>query len=50
MRREVRVAAAQFAVGTDVSDNLAKALSWVEKAGQLGVDLIVTPEFVNHIC
>ena len=50
MRKEARVAAAQFAVGTHVPENLAKSLHWAEEAGRLKANLVVMPEFVNHLC
>ncbi|HEY1075378.1 MAG TPA: carbon-nitrogen hydrolase family protein [Fontimonas sp.] len=44
----VRVAAAQFAVGTDVDANLQTCLHWLRAAGQCRPDLVVLPEFANH--
>jgi nitrilase len=44
----VRVAAAQFAVGTDVEANLEACLHWIAEAGACKPDLLVLPEFANH--
>ena len=44
-----KVAALQFASGTDVEENLASCLRVIDLAGQSGVDLMVLPEFSNHI-
>lgn len=46
--RTVRVAAAQFAAGTDVEANLKTCLHWIAEAGKCKPDLVVLPEFVNH--
>lgn len=46
--RKVRVAAAQFAVGTDVEANLRTCLHWLREAGKCRPDLVVLPEFANH--
>lgn len=43
-----RVAAVQYAVGSDVATNLARALHWLEEAGRCQPDLVVLPEFANH--
>lgn len=48
-RRRVRVAAAQFAVGPDVDANLRACLHWIGEAGKCRPDLIVLPEFLNHV-
>ena len=45
----LRVAAAQFATGCDVGDNLTTCLNMIDKAAAKGVDLLVLPEFCNHI-
>jgi deaminated glutathione amidase len=52
--RTWRVAAAQFATGTDRADNLSTALRMIDQAaGEMGaVDhprLVVLPEFCNHL-
>lgn len=44
----VRVAAAQFAAGTDVDANLKTCLHWIAEAGKCKPDLLVLPEFANH--
>ena len=44
----VRVAAAQFAVGVDVQENLRRCLHWIAEAGKCQPDLLVLPEFANH--
>lgn len=46
--KTVRVAAAQFAVGTDLDANLAACLRWIREAGKCRPDLLVLPEFANH--
>ena len=45
----VRVAAAQFHVGADVDANLATCLHMLDEASQCEPDLIVLPEFCNHL-
>ncbi len=44
----MRVAAAQFAVLTDVSVNLATVLRMIDQAAECKPDVIVLPEFCNH--
>lgn len=44
----VRVAAAQFAVGTDREANLATARRMTDRAATEGAALVVLPEFCNH--
>jgi predicted amidohydrolase len=44
-----RVAALQFASGTDVDRNLATCLKMIDAAQAHGPDLLVLPEFSNHI-
>ena len=46
--KKMRVAAAQFAVGTDVEANLRTCLHWLREAGKCKPDLVVLPEFANH--
>ena len=48
-RSTVRVAAAQFHVGADVEANLATCLYWLDQASQCSPDLVVLPEFCNHL-
>ncbi|MET7425132.1 nitrilase-related carbon-nitrogen hydrolase [Dactylosporangium sp. NPDC005555] len=45
----MRVAAVQFAVGQDVSANLANCLRMIDQAAAEGADLVVLPEFCNHL-
>jgi predicted amidohydrolase len=45
----VRVAAAQFHVGADVDANLATCLRMLDAAAACQPDLIVLPEFCNHL-
>ncbi|WP_436775822.1 carbon-nitrogen hydrolase family protein [Yinghuangia sp. YIM S09857] len=46
---KVRVAAVQFAVGTDRADNLAACLRMIDQAAAAGAEIIVLPEFCNHL-
>lgn len=45
----LRAAALQFASGTDVEENLATCLRVIDKAAVEGAELMVLPEFSNHI-
>jgi len=45
----LRVAAAQFAVGLDLEANLAACLRALDGAAQGGAELVVLPEFCNHL-
>lgn len=45
----IRVAAAQFGVTEDVQANLRTCLRMINQAAQCRPDVIVLPEFVNHI-
>ncbi len=45
----MRVAAAQFAAGTDIESNLEKCLWAIDQAGAQGAELLVLPEFCNHL-
>lgn len=47
--KRVRVAVAQFHVGADVAHNLASCLKWLERASECEPDLVVLPEFCNHL-
>ena len=49
MPRLLRVAAAQFEVGTDPAENLATTCRMIEAAADDGAELVVTPEFCNHL-
>jgi predicted amidohydrolase len=44
-----RVAAVQYAVGEDVGQNLATALRMIDRAVAEGAELVVLPEFGNHV-
>lgn len=45
----LRVAAVQFATGTDVDANLATCLRMIDRAAAESPDLVVLPEFSNHL-
>ncbi|KAA1420478.1 carbon-nitrogen hydrolase family protein [Mumia zhuanghuii] len=45
----VRVAAVQFAASEDVEQNLATALRLTEEAASQGAQVVVLPEFGNHV-
>lgn len=45
----VRVAAAQFSVGTDPEENLATVLAALDRAAEHRPDVVVLPEFCNHL-
>lgn len=45
----VRVAAVQFAVTEDVDDNLATCLRMTDRAAAEGAEVVVLPEFCNHV-
>ncbi|GAB3096502.1 hydrolase [Aestuariicella hydrocarbonica] len=49
MYNKIRVAAAQFHVGTDVADNLSTTLRMLDQASQVDPQLVVLPEFCNHL-
>lgn len=44
-----RVAVTQFCVGADIEANLATCLQWLDKASKCRPDVIVLPEFCNHL-
>ncbi|HAS08163.1 MAG TPA: hypothetical protein DCR52_02655, partial [Actinobacteria bacterium] len=46
---EVRIAACQYGVTTDVEANLATAMRMIDLAATEKPDVIMTPEFVNHV-
>jgi len=46
---KIRVSAIQFAVTEDIDANLATVLRMIDEAAQNKPDIIVTPEFINHI-
>ncbi|CAA0080126.1 (R)-stereoselective amidase [Halioglobus japonicus] len=45
----IRVAVAQFHVGADISSNLERCLYWLDQAATCQPDLVVLPEFCNHL-
>ncbi|MBP6724159.1 MAG: hydrolase [Halioglobus sp.] len=47
--KTVRVAAAQFPVGADIQANLTACLHWLDAASRCKPDLVVLPEFCNHL-
>jgi len=46
---KIRAAAAQFHVGTDIDANLASCLRALDVAGKERPDVVVLPEFANHL-
>jgi len=46
---EVRIAALQYGVTTNVEDNLAKALHMIDLAAAEKPDVVLTVEFANHV-
>lgn len=46
---EVRIAAMQYGVTTNVADNLDKAIAFIDLAAAEKPDVIMTPEFANHV-
>ena len=49
MATPVRVAALQFAVGNDLDANLATCLRLIDRAAAVRPQIMVLPEFVNHL-
>lgn len=49
VRDHLRVAAAQFEAGTDVDANLAACVRMLDTAAAGGAELVVLPEFCNHL-
>ena len=47
--KTIRAAAVQFGVTDEVTANLATCLRMIDQAAQQRPDLMVLPEFVNHI-
>ena len=45
----MRVAAVQFAVTEDVEANLATCLRMIDRAAADGAQVVVLPEFCNHV-
>jgi len=46
---QLRVAAGQYAATQNLDENLESCLRLIEEAGEAGADLLVLPEFANHI-
>ncbi|MEH6568287.1 MAG: carbon-nitrogen hydrolase family protein [Halioglobus sp.] len=49
VQKSVRVAVTQFHVGADIDANLASCLHWLDEAAKCGPDVVVLPEFCNHL-
>jgi len=49
MGSTIRVVATQFHAGTDVDANLKRCLSALDEAASCNPDVIVLPEFINHL-
>ena len=49
VKDRLKVAAVQFATGSDLEENLATCLRMLDTAVAQGADLVVLPEFCNHI-
>ncbi len=49
MRDQLRVAAVQFSTTTDLDENLATCLRMLDAAVAEGAELVVMPEFCNHL-
>lgn len=47
--RKIRVAVAQYHVGADIDVNLSTSLRMIDQASECNPDLIVLPEFCNHL-
>ncbi len=45
----IRVAAVQFSIGADIEANLDTCLHWLDEARRCRPDLVVLPEFCNHL-
>jgi nitrilase len=48
-QQRVRVAVTQFHVGADIEANLASCLHWLDEAAKCGPNVVVLPEFCNHL-
>ncbi len=46
---QIRAAAVQFGVGTDIQANLQTCLRMIDEAGKVNPNVMVLPEFINHI-
>jgi predicted amidohydrolase len=49
MAKRVRAVAIQLETGTDVEENLRSCLGWIDRAARERPDLVVLPEFCNHL-
>ena len=49
MTDTIRVAAAQFAIGSDLDENLATVIRMIDRAAEESPDVVVLPEFCNHL-
>jgi len=49
MAKTIRVAAVQFHAGADIDANLATTLRMLDEAAKSEADIIVLPEFCNHL-
>lgn len=49
MEQRIKAAAAQFHVGSDINVNLESCLRLLDKAGEQNPDIVVLPEFCNHL-
>ncbi len=45
----IRIAAAQFSIGADIEKNLDTCLFWLDETRRCRPDLVVLPEFCNHL-
>lgn len=45
----IRAAAVQFHAGTDIEENLKTTLRMLDRAAEVNPDLVVLPEFCNHL-
>ena len=48
-QKKIRVAVSQFHVGADIEANLANCLHWLNEAANCSPDVVVLPEFCNHL-
>ncbi len=48
-QQSVRVAVTQFHVGADLDVNLATCLHWLDEAAKCSPNVVVLPEFCNHL-
>ncbi|MFT6287589.1 MAG: putative amidohydrolase [Alcanivorax sp.] len=48
-QQKIRVAVTQFHVGSDIDANLTTCVHWLNQAASCKPDIIVLPEFCNHL-